>query len=203
MSPDLLVAAGKLRTALVSGFVAGVCVFFAPLVVLALGLLAAYLTYVASDASSPMFGLERPPQAADFRAVFAPVVHYPLVLVAAGLVGGVLAAIRRALARRADPAFLAAGIRPFLPEFAACYVLLGVFLVGVADVSGGWQQVHRLATAAPVFLFFLVCATWLAHAVWQYCFRSVIELLASPPERDAAALLRAQRPTLRDIRPAR
>jgi hypothetical protein len=50
---------------------------------------------------------------------------------------------------------------------------------------------------------FLVCATWLAHAVWQYCFRNVIELLASASERDAAAALRAQRPALRQARHAR
>src|SRR3954453_15242749 len=88
MSPDLLVAAGRLRTVLVGGFLAGVCVFFAPLAVLALGLLAAYLNYVASDASGPLFGLERPPDAADFRAGFAPAAHAPAALAAAGGGGG-------------------------------------------------------------------------------------------------------------------
>jgi hypothetical protein len=173
------------------------------LVVLALGLLAAYLSYVASDGSSPTFGLQRPPQAADFRAVFAPVVNAPIMLIAAGISGGVLGTVRRLLARRADPAFLAAGIRPFFPEFAACYVLLIVLLLGLAVASGGWLQLHRLVGAAPVVLLFLVCATWLAHAVWQYCFRNVIELLASASERDAAAALRAQRPALRQARHAR
>ena len=194
MPVDLLVAAGKLRTVLISGFVAGMCVFVAPLVVLALGLLAAYLNYVASDASSPLFGIDRPPEAAQFRAVFAPVVNAPAAVTAAGVCGALLAAVRRRLARRADPALLAAGIRPFFPEFAASYVLLFMFLVGLAFATGGGRQVHRLAGAAPVFLLFVLCATWLAHGVWQYCFRNVIELLASAPERDAAAALRARRP---------
>jgi hypothetical protein len=202
MASDLLVAAAKLRTVLVSGFLAGICVFFAPLVVLALGLLAAYLHYVASDASSPMFGLEHPPEAADFRAVFAPAINSPALLVIAGVFGSLLAAFRRLLARRADPALLAAGIRPFFPEFAASYLLLTLYTLGLAFAAGGWWQVHRLATAAPVFLLFLVCATWLVHAVWQYGFRNAIELLASPPERDAAAALRAQRPASRQVRHA-
>ena len=203
MSPDLLVSAAKLRTVLVSGFLAGICVFFAPLVVLALGLLAAYLHYVASDASSPMFGLERPPEAGDFRAVFAPAIHSPALLLAAGACGSVLAAFRRALARRADPAFLAAGAQPFFPEFAASYLLLALYVLGLAFAGGGWPQVHRLATAAPVFLLFLICATWLVHAIWQYCFRNVINLLASAAEREAAAALRAHLPARRQVRHAR
>ena len=36
-------------------------------------------------------------------------------------------------------------------------------------------------------------ATWLIHAVWSYSFRNIIELLASGPERDAAAALGARR----------
>jgi len=200
MSPDLLVAAGRLRTVLVGGFLAGVCVFFAPLAVLALGLLAAYLNYVASDASGPLFGLERPPDAADFRAVFAPAVHAPAALAAAGVAGSVLAAVRRHLARRVDPALLAAGMRPFFPEFAVTYILLFGYVLGLAFTAGGWWQVHRLASEAPAFLLLLLCAAWLAHAVWQYCFRNVVELMASAPERDAAAALGAQRRRLRQAR---
>jgi hypothetical protein len=189
---DLLVAAGRDRTVLLSGFLAGLCVFFAPMLVLALGLLAAYLAFVASDGTAPVFGLGRPLETSDFRAVFAPAINEAGLLVAAGALGAVLAGFRRWLARRADPAFLAAGARPFFPEFGVLYVLLVALTLVLAALHGGWVQVHRLIGAAPVFLFFMICATWLAHAVWHYCFRSILDLLASGSERAAASALGAQ-----------
>jgi hypothetical protein len=187
---DLLVAASRERTVLVSGFLAGVGVFFAPLLILALGLLAAYLASSASDSAAPLFGLSRPLEAADFRAVFAPAVNQAPVLVSAGLIGAMMAQFRRWLARRADPARLAAGARPSLPEFALLYALLVGFTLGAAATWGGWVHVRRLAGAAPIFLLFMLCATWLTHAVWHYCFRNVLALLASGPERAAASALR-------------
>ncbi|MGH2369191.1 MAG: hypothetical protein ACRDI2_13425, partial [Chloroflexota bacterium] len=84
------------------------------------------------------------------------------------------------------------GIRPFFPEFAFLYVLLVGLALGLALTRGGWPQVQRLLEAAPVFLLFMLCATWLAHAVWNYCFRNLLELLASGPERDAASALRGR-----------
>ena len=63
-STDLLVAASRERTAILSGFLAGVCVFFAPMAVLAVGLLAAYVAYLPSHGSpspsAPAFGAGRP-----------------------------------------------------------------------------------------------------------------------------------------------
>jgi len=199
---DLLVAAGKLRTILASGFLAGLCVFFAPLLILALGLLAAYLSYVVGDGTTPTFGMGRPLNASDFRSVFAPAVNSPGVLAAAGLFGSALAAFRRTTLRRADPSALS-GSRPFFPEFGFSYLLLCVLLVALAYIDGGWVRLHRVIVAAPVFLVFLLCATMLAHAVWQYAFRNWLELLAGEAERDAAAALRARRPALRQARHAR
>jgi hypothetical protein len=189
-SVDLVVAASRGRTALIAGFLAGVGVFFAPLVVLALGLLAAYLGYISSDGSTPLWRAGRPLEATDFRAVFAPAVNEFPLLLCAGLMGAALGAFRRWLAQRTDPARLAAGSRPFFPEFALLYVLLAGLTVALAFIRGGPPQVHRLLGAAPVFLLFLLCATWLAHAVWHYCFRNIVSLLASEPERDAATALR-------------
>ena len=203
MNTNLLVAASRLRTVLISGFAAGVCVFFAPMLVLAVGLLAAYLSDLASDGHTPVFGLSRPLEASDFRAVFAPVVNAPILLVGAGGCGAGLAALRRALARRADPAMLAAGIRPFFPEFAASYVLLTLYLLAAAASTGSLRQVHRLAGVTPMVLLFLLCATWLAHAVWQYCFRNVLDLLATTGERSAAGRLLTGRRPLPRPRPAR
>ena len=59
-SMDLVVAAGRERMVLISGVLAGICVFFAPLLVLALGLLGAYLTNLISDGAIPVFDLARP-----------------------------------------------------------------------------------------------------------------------------------------------
>ncbi|MBI3970268.1 MAG: hypothetical protein HY332_03165 [Chloroflexi bacterium] len=190
---DLLVAAGRERTVLASGFLAGIGVFLAPLVFLALGLLAAYLGYITSDNTSALSALRRPLEASNFRSVFAPVVNEAPLLVCAGLLGAALAQFRRWLARRSDPALLAAGVRPFFPEFTLLYLMLVALAVGLAAVHGGWPQLHRLVTAGPVFLLFMVCTTWLAHTVWQYCFRNILDLLASAGERDAAALLGVKR----------
>lgn len=192
VSTDLLLAAGRERTALLSGFLAGLCVFFAPMAVLAVGLLAAYLVYVASDgsAAAPVFGSGRPIEAEDFRAVFRPAVSEAPLLLCAGAIGALLAQFRRWLTMRTEPAALAAGIRPFLPEFAFLYATLVVATLALAQVRGGWPQLHRLVAAAPVYLLFMVCATWLAHAVWQYCFRNLMDLFSSSDERAAAAALR-------------
>jgi hypothetical protein len=191
-SAELLVAAGRERTVLISGLLAGMCVFFAPLVVLALGLMAGYLAYVASDGQTNVLGVGREFVAADFRSVFAPAIHEAPLLVSAGLIGAMLAQFRRWLARRADPAFLAAGIRPFFPEFAFLYALLVALTVGLAATHGGWLQLERLMGAAPVYLLFMGCATWLAHAVWNYSFRNLIDLLATAKDRDAASALRGR-----------
>ncbi len=191
---DLLVAAGRWRTVLASGFIAGVCVFFAPLMLLAIGLLAAYLSYLLGD-SNPGQGflsIARPFTAEDFRAVFAPAINDAPLLVLCGLVGMLLATIRRHLARRADPVLLAAGIRPFFPEFAVLYAVLIAGTVAMAALRGGPVQVHRLIGAGPIFLLFLLCAAWLAHAVWQYCFQNVVDLVSSRQERMEAAALRAR-----------
>lgn len=186
---DLLVAAARERTVVVSGLLAGACVFFAPLVMLAVALLAAYLAYILSDSHAPAWAMSQPPTAADFRAVFAPAVNEAPLLASAGLMGAMLAQFRRWLARRADPAFLAAGIRPFFPEFGVLYALLVGFALALAALRGGAPQVYRLAGAAPVFLLFMACATWLAHSVWHYCFRNILDLLATGTERNAATAL--------------
>lgn len=189
---DLLVAAGRERTVLISGLLAGICVFFAPLVVLAVGLMAAYLAHVASDGQATVLGVDRQFVAADFRGVFAPAIREAPLLVSAGLIGAMLAQFRRWLARRADPAFLAAGIRPFFPEFAFLYVSLVALTLGLTVTRGDWLHLERLLGAAPVYLLFMGCATWLAHAVWNYSFRNVIDLLATGKDRDAALELRGR-----------
>ena len=190
-SMDLVVVAGRERMVLVSGALAGVCVFFAPIVVLALGLLGAYLANVISDGAIPIFDLARPLSAADFRAVFAPAVNEAPLLVTAGILGGVMAQFRRWHSRRADPAFLAAGIRPFFPEFSLLYVMLVCLTLGMAATHGGSAQVQRLVGAAPVYLPFMLCGAWLTHSVWNYCFRNIVDLLASAEDRGAATTLRA------------
>ncbi len=200
---DLLVAAGRLRTVLVSGFLAGVCVFFAPLVMLAIGLLAAYLTYVANDGTSSVLGLARPLTSEDFRSVFAPVVNEAPLLAISGTVGLTLALLRRTLARRADPAFLAAAIRPFFPEFCALYAMLVAITFSLSATRSGWPQVERLMGAAPIYLLFMLCATWLAHAVWHYAFHNLVDLLATERDREAAQTLRGQARLLRTARPLR
>ena len=190
---DLLVVAGRERTVLASGFLAGLCVFFAPLLILAVGLMAAYLAYVAGDGDTYLWGLARPLERRDFQAVFAPAVNEAPLLVSAGLIGGIMAQCRRWLARRADPGLLVAGIRPFFPEFALLYALLVALVLALAVTRGGWLQLHRVLGAAPVFLLFMLCATWLAHAVWHYCFRNILDLLASDRDREAAGALRGRR----------
>jgi hypothetical protein len=200
---DLLVAAGRERTILASGFLAGTCVFFAPLVILALGLLAAYLAYVASDGHSTLLGLGRPLTSDDFRSVFAPAVNEAPLLVSAGLAGMFLSQLRRWLARRADPAFLVAGRRPFFPEFCLLYVLLVGLTLAFTSLNGGVPQLNRLLGAAHIYLLFMLCATWLAHAVWQYCFQNIVDLLASQQEREAALALRGQARLLGHSRSAR
>jgi len=37
----------------------------------------------------------------------------------------------------------------------------------------------------------------LAHSVWNYCFRNIVDLLASPEDRDAATTLRGRARLLR------
>src|SRR6266508_6175263 len=90
-SLDLVTAVGRERTVLAAGLLAGACVFFAPLLVLALGLLAAYLADVISDGQAAIFHLARPLTSDDFRAVFAPAINEAPLLVSAGLVGVLLA----------------------------------------------------------------------------------------------------------------
>jgi hypothetical protein len=194
VSIDLLVAASRERTAILSGFLAGVCVFFVPMAVLAVGLLAAYVAYFLSDGSpsAPAFGAGRAIEAQDFRAVFRPAITDTPLMVCAGLMGGMLAQFRRWLALRAEPAALAIGRRPFLPEFISLYVTLVAATLVLAAVRGGWPQVHRIVDAAPIFLLFMVCAAWLAHAIWQYCFRNILDLLASRQEHEAATELRVR-----------
>jgi hypothetical protein len=199
-SLDLIVAAGRERTILISGVVAGACVFFAPLLILGMGLLAAYLTYVISDGHIPVFDLARPLTQDDFRSVFAPAVNEAPLLVSAALLGGVMALVRRRLAKRSDPGLLAAGIRPFFPELLTIYVMLIVVSVGTAATHGGLPQLERMIAAAPVYLPFLLCAAWLALSVWSYCFRSVLDLLASQSDRTAATELRARARLIRSRR---
>jgi hypothetical protein len=199
-SLDLIAAVGRGRTVLVSGALAGVCVFFTPLLILALGLLGAYLADVVSDGEIAIFHLARPLTSDDFRAVFAPAVNEAPLLVSAGLLGGALAQFRRHQARRSDPGLLAAGIRPFFPEFLLLYVLMTGLALGLALTHGGMPQVRRLVLWAPIFLPFLLCVTWLAHSVWSYCFRNVLDLLATAADRDAASELRGRS---RAARPAR
>ena len=185
---------------LASGALAGVCVFFTPLLILALGLLAAYLADVISDGDVAIFSLARPLTRDDFRAVFAPAVNEAPLLLASALLGGILALLRRRQARRRDPGLLAAGIRPFFPEFLPLYVLLVAVTVAQAATHGGVPQLQRLLGSAPVFLPFMLCVTWLAHSVWGYCFRSVLDLLASPGDLTAATELRARARAIRRTR---
>ena len=187
---------------LASGVLAGICVFFAPLLILALGLLGAYLAYVISDGDFSIFRLARPLTADDFRAVFAPAVNEAPLLVSAGLLGGVLAQFRRRQARRSDPGLIAAGIRPFFPEFLLLYGMLVVLSFGLAVTHGGWPQIQRLIGAAPVFFPFLLCGTWLAHSVWSYCFGNVLDLLATAADRTAATELRGRARAVRRPRPS-
>jgi hypothetical protein len=194
---DLLVLVGRERTVLVGGFLAGLAVFFTPLVVLALGLLAAYLAYIVSDADVPLLGMNGPLTSRDFRAVFAPAVNEAPLLVSAGLVGSLLASFRRWQAKRTDPSLLAVGRRPFFPEFALLYVVLVALTLLLAATHGGGPQVRRLVFAAPVYLPFMLCVTWLAHSIWSYCFRSTMDLLASASEHDAAMALRSRARRLR------
>ena len=196
-SLDLVVAAGRERIILISGIVAGACVFFTPLLVLGLGLLAAYLAYVISDGQIPIFALARPLTQEDFRSVFAPAVNEAPLLLSAALLGGVMAQVRRRLAKRSDPGLLAAGIRPFFPELLAVYVMLVLISIGMAATHGGVPQLQRLLSAASVYLPFLLCGAWLALAVWSYCFRSVLDLLASESDRSAATELRARASSIR------
>ena len=199
-SLDLVVAAGRERTILISGVVAGACVFFTPLLVLGVGLLGAYLAYVISDGQVPIFALARPLTQEDFRSVFAPAVNEAPLLVSTALLGGVMAQVRRRLAKRSDPGLLAAGIRPFFPELLAVYLMLIVLSVGMAATHGGVPQLQRLVSAAPVYLPFLLCGAWLALSVWSYCFRSVLDLLASDSDRSAATELRARSRAIRTRR---
>lgn len=182
---------------LIGGALAGMCVFFAPLLILALGLLAAYLADVVSDGQVAIFSLARPLTRDDFRSVFAPAINEAPLLAAAGILGALLAQVRRRNARRSDPGLLAAGIRPFFPEFLLLYVLLVAVAVAQAATHGGVPQVSRLVGAAPVFLPFMLCLTWIAHSVWGYCFRSVIDLLAGPGDLSAATELRARARAIR------
>jgi hypothetical protein len=190
---ELLVVAARERTVLLSGFLAGLCVFFAPLAVLAAGLLAAYVASVINESGSFVLAPGRPIDRADFQAVFAPAVDEAPLLLSAGLIGAILAQFRRWLGLRIDPGAFARRRRPYFREFAFLYVLLSGFVLGLAAVTGGWPQVERLLRAAPAFVLLMICGTWLAQAVWSYCFRNLIELLASGPEREAAAALRARR----------
>lgn len=186
---DLLVTVARERTILSSGFLAGLCVFFAPLAILACGLLAAYVASLVNEGQGSIVGVGRPLTRADFRAVFAPAVDEAPLLLSAGLLGVLLAQFRRWLFLHAEAANLAFGRRPFFREFAFIYGLLVSLALGVAATHGGWTQVERLLRGAPAFLLLMLCATWLAQAVWSYCFRNIIELLASGPEREAAAAL--------------
>ena len=187
--PDVLLSAARQRTVLVAGFFAGICVFFTPLFILAVGLLATYLASQLSDGGSTPFNAGRPLTATDFRAVFAPAINHAPLLLCVGLIGATLAQVRYRQTRRVDAASLAAGVRPFFPEFALLYVLLLALTLSLAVVHGGWPQVHRLIdpNTAPVYLLFMLCATWLAHAVWHYCFNNLIDLFAGSSEREAAA----------------
>jgi hypothetical protein len=196
-SAELLVVAGRERTVLVSGFLAGLCVFFVPLAVLAVGLLASYVAAVVVDAGNVPFGPGRALERRDFQAVFAPAVNEAPLLVSCGLAGLLLAQVRRWLVLREDPVNLVHGRRPFFRELASVYLLLIGLILGVAATRAGWAQVDRMLHAAPAFVVLTLCATWLIHAVWSYCFRNIIELLASDPERDAAAALGARRRRLR------
>ncbi|HEX2515505.1 MAG TPA: hypothetical protein VH257_12430 [Chloroflexota bacterium] len=186
---DILVVAARERTVLLSGLLAGLCVFFAPLAVLAVGLLATYLASVVGEGSSVLLGADRSLQRADFQAVFAPAINEAPLLVSAGLVGAVLAQFRRWLYAHQDPADIIRGRRPYFRELTFLYAALVALILGLAAVRGGWVQVDRLLHAAPAFFLLMLCATWLAHAVWSYCFRNIIELLASGAERAAAAAL--------------
>jgi hypothetical protein len=186
---DLLVVAARERTVLLSGFLAGLCVFFAPLAMLAVGLLATYLASVVGEESSVLLGTGRSLERADFQAVFAPAINEAPLLVSAGLMGAVLAQFRRWLCSHRDPADVIRGRRPYFRELAFLYVTQVAFMLALAAVRGGWVQVDRLLHAAPAFFLLMLCATWLTHAVWGYCFRNLIELLASGAERDAAAAL--------------
>ncbi|HET7769003.1 MAG TPA: hypothetical protein VFN74_09515 [Chloroflexota bacterium] len=199
-SLDLVTATARERTILISGIAAGVCVFFAPLLILGLGLLAAYLAYFISDGQVPLFALARPLSQEDFRSVFAPAVNEAPLLVSTALLGGVMALVRRRLAKRSDPGLLSAGIRPFFPELLTVYAMLVVLSVGMAATHGGAPQLQRLIYAAPVYLPFLLCAAWLALSVWSYCFRSVLDLLASDADRTAATELRARARAIRTRR---
>jgi hypothetical protein len=192
---SLLLLAARQRTVLLSGFLAGLCVFFAPLVVLGIGLLAAYLVSVASDGSGTVFDAGRTLDRADFQGVFAPAVNQAPLLVVAGLVGAVLAQFRRWLGGRAARPGRAGRVRlelPYFREFAFLYAVLAGLTLGLALLNGGWPQAQRLLNAAPAFILLMFCATWLAQAVWSYCFGNIIELLASRGERDAAAAMRGR-----------
>jgi hypothetical protein len=186
---DILVVAARERTVLLSGLLAGLCVFFAPLAVLAVGLLATYLASLVGEGSSVLLGADRSLQRADFQAVFAPAINEAPLLVSAGLVGAVLAQFRRWLYAHQDPADIIRGRRPYFRELSFLYAALVALILGLAAVRGGWVQVDRLLHAAPAFFLLMLCATWLTHAVWSYCFRNIIELLASGAERAAAAAL--------------
>ena len=186
---DLLTATARERTILSSGFLAGLCVFFAPLAILACGLLATYVFSLVQEGNNPVVGADRPLSQADFRSVFAPAVNEAPLLLSAGLLGVFLAQFRRWIYRRTDGANLAFGRRPFFPEFAFTYGLLVCLTLGVAATHGGWTQVERLLRGAPAFLLLMLCATWMVLAVWSYCFRNIIDLFASGSERDAAAAL--------------
>jgi hypothetical protein len=70
--------------------------------------------------------------------------------------------------------------------------VLAVLTLGLALLNGGWPQAQRLLAAAPAFILLMFCATWLAQAVWSYCFGNIIELLASRGERAAAAAMRGR-----------
>jgi hypothetical protein len=190
----VLVAVTSPRTALVAGFLAGGCVFLAPLVVLAAGLLMAYAAYVAGDATGRAFSLGRAIDASDFRAVFAPAVNEAPALALCGAGGAALALLRRWLTRHTDAQRLASGGRSLIPELVAIYV--AILLGGVAYLAsrGASQQVQRFTGAVPVSLLLVLFAAWVAHTVWQYCFRNLVELLASDDERQAARAL--QRRTL-------
>jgi hypothetical protein len=156
---------------------------------LAVGLLATYVASVVGEESSVLLGAGRTLQRSDFQAVFAPAINEAPLLVSAGLMGAVLAQFRRWLYAHQDPAELIRGRRPYFRELAFLYAALVALMLGLAAVRGGWVQVDRLLDAAPAFFLLMLCATWLAHAVWSYCFRNTIELLASDAERAAAAAL--------------
>ena len=53
---------------------------------------------------------------------------------------------------------------------------------------------------ATLYLSFMFCITWIAHVVWAYCFRSVVELLATARDRAAAGELRKKARPLRRAR---